>query len=78
MGLMQQFSQYNQPNQLGQSMAMLRSLMQGDTSAAVENLAKSNPQFAQFLSQRNNMTVEQAFKSYGYDLNQIMGIINNS
>jgi len=78
MGLMQQLNQFSQPNQLSQSMATLRSLMQGDTSAAVESLAKSNPQFAQFLSQRNSMTVEQAFKSYGYDLNQILGLINNS
>lgn len=51
--------------------------MQGDTSAAVSNLAQSNPQFAQFLQQNSGRSIEEAFRSYGYDLNEVMGLINS-
>jgi hypothetical protein len=51
--------------------------MQGDTSAAVQNLAQTNPQFAQFLQQNKGRSVEDAFKAYGYDLSEVIGIINS-
>ena len=58
-------------------MAQLRSMLQGDTSALVSNLAKSNPQFAQFMAQNQGRTPEEAFKAYGYDFQQVMGILNS-
>jgi hypothetical protein len=63
--------------QLKAQMAQLRSLMQGDTSGAVQNLAQTNPQFAQFLQQNKGRSVEDAFKAYGYDLSEVLGIINS-
>ena len=58
-------------------MAQLRSMMQGDPAALISNLARSNPQFAQFLAQNQGRTPEEAFKAYGYDLHEVMGIINS-
>lgn len=52
-------------------------MLQGDTSALVSNLAQSNPQFAQFMAQNQGRTPEEAFKAYGYDFQQVMGIINS-
>lgn len=58
-------------------MAQLRSMMQGDPSALISNLAQSNPQFAQFMAQNQGRTPEEAFKAYGYDFQQVMNIINS-
>ena len=58
-------------------MAQLRSMLQGDTSALVSNLAQSNPQFAQFMAQNQGKSPEEAFKAYGYDFKQVMGILNS-
>lgn len=58
-------------------MAQLRSMMQGDPSALISNLAQSNPQFAQFMAQNRGKSPEEAFKAYGYDFQQVMGIINS-
>lgn len=58
-------------------MSMLRQMMQGDTSALVSNLAQTNPQFAQFLSQMRGKSPQEAFRQFGYDLNEVMGIINS-
>lgn len=82
MGLMQQFQpQQYQPQapqmELKARMSQLRSMLQGDTSALVSNLAQSNPQFAQFLAQNQGRTPQEAFKAYGYDFSQVMGIINS-
>lgn len=52
-------------------------MMQGDPSALISNLAQSNPNFAQFLAQNRGRTPEEAFKAYGYDLHEVMGIINS-
>ena len=52
-------------------------MMQGDTSAAVQGLAQSNPQFAQFLRQNQGKSISEAFESYGYDLNEVMGLIKS-
>ena len=74
MALMDQF----QPQQgLKAQMAQLRQMMQGDTSAAVSGLAQSNPAFAQFLRQNQGRSIEDAFRAYGYDLNEVMGLINS-
>jgi hypothetical protein len=52
-------------------------MMQGDTSALVSNLAQTNPQFAQFLSQMRGKSPQAAFRQVGYALNEVMGIINS-
>lgn len=52
-------------------------MMQGDPSALISNLAKSNPQFAQFMAQNQGRTPQEAFKAYGYDFQQVMNIINS-
>lgn len=81
MAFMDQFRQASQPRatqpSIKSQLSQLRSLMQGDTSAAVSNLAQSNPQFAQFLQQNSGRSIEEAFRSYGYDLNEVMGLINS-
>jgi hypothetical protein len=58
-------------------MAQFKSLMQGDTSAAVSGLLQSNPNFAQFVAQNQGKSISEAFKSYGYDLNEVMSLINS-
>lgn len=63
--------------ELRAKMAQLRSMLQGDTSALISNLAQTNPQFAQFVAQNQGKTPEEAFKAYGYDFQQVMGIINS-
>jgi len=74
MGFTQQF----QPqSSLKSQMAQLKSLMQGDTSAAVSGLLQSNPRFAQFVAQNQGKSISEAFKSYGYDLNEVMSLINS-
>lgn len=77
MGFMQQFQPQAPQLNLKAQMAQLRSMMQGDPSALISNLAQSNPQFAQFLAQNRGRTPEEAFKAYGYDLHEVMGIINS-
>lgn len=82
MAFMDQFRRASQPQQAPQpsiksQLSQLRSLMQGDTSAAVSNLAQSNPQFAQFLQQNSGKSIEEAFKAYGYDLSEVLGLINS-
>ena len=52
-------------------------MLQGDTSALVSNLAQSNPQFAQFMAQNQGKSPEEAFRAYGYDFKQVMGILNS-
>jgi hypothetical protein len=74
MAFMQQFQQQNQ---LSQQMSTLRSILQGDTSAMVQSLAQSNPSFAQFMAQNRGKTPEEAFKAYGYDLSEVLGLINS-
>ena len=58
-------------------MAQLRSMMQGDPSALLANLAQTNPQFAQFMAQNRGRTPQEAFEAYGYDYQQVMNIINS-
>ena len=77
MGFMQQFQPQAPQLNLKAQMAQLRSMMQGDPSALISNLARSNPQFAQFLAQNQGRTPEEAFKAYGYDLHEVMGLINS-
>ena len=43
----------------------------------VQQLAQSNPQFAQFVAQNRGRTPQEAFKAYGYDFSQVMGLINS-
>lgn len=43
----------------------------------VQKLAQSNPQFAQFVMQNRGKTPQEAFKAYGYDFQQVMGLINS-
>ena len=56
---------------------MLRSMMQGDPSSIISNLAQTNPQFARFLQENKGRTPEEAFRAYGYDLDEVMGIVNS-
>lgn len=77
MGFMQQFQPQTPQLDVKARMAQLRSMMQGDPSALVSNLARSNPQFAQFLAQNQGRSPEEAFKAYGYDFQQVMSIINS-
>ena len=58
-------------------MAQLRSMMQGDPSALISNLAQTNPMFAQFISQNKGRTPQEAFKAYGYDFNEVLRLINS-
>lgn len=44
----------------------------------VSSLAQSNPRFAQFVAQNRGKTPQEAFRDYGYDFGQVMGIINGS
>lgn len=63
--------------ELKAKMSQLRSMLQGDTSVLISNLAQTNPQFAQFMAQNQGRTPEEAFRAYGYDFSQVMGIINS-
>ncbi len=50
---------------------------QAAASATIGNLAQTNPAFAQFMAQNNGRTLEEAFKHYGYDLKEVLGLINS-
>jgi len=52
--------------------------MQGDASALAQSLERSNPAFARFVAENSGRTPEEAFKAYGYDLTEVMNLINNS
>lgn len=65
-----------QPTELKARMSMLRQMMQGDPSQIISNLRQTNPQFARFEQQMQGKTPEEAFKAFGYDLNEVMSIIN--
>lgn len=56
---------------------MLRQMMQGDPSPVIDNLARTNPQFAQFLQQNQGRTPQEAFKAYGYDFDEVVRLINS-
>jgi hypothetical protein len=43
----------------------------------VSQLAQTNPQFAQFIAQNRGKTPQEAFEAYGYDFQQVMGLINS-
>lgn len=74
MAFMQQFQQ---ANQLSQRMTTLRQLLQGDAGALAQSLERSNPAFAQFVAENRGRTPEQAFQAYGYDLKEVMDLINS-
>lgn len=76
MGFMQQFQQNPQQTSLTNQLATLRQLLRGDNEAAIGNLMQSNPNFAQFMSQHKGQSVRDAFRSYGYDLGEILNLIN--
>lgn len=63
--------------QLKARMAQLRSMMQGDPSALISNLAQTNPSFAQFLAQNRGRTPQEAFKAYGYDFDEVSRLVNS-
>lgn len=71
MGLMEQFQQ-------GGQISALRSILQGDTTAMVDQLTRVNPEFAQFVEQNRNKSPQQAFRDYGYDFSQVSSLINRS
>lgn len=52
-------------------------MMQGDPSPVLSNLARTNPQFAQFMAQNQGKTPEEAFKAYGYDFGEVSRLINS-
>ena len=52
-------------------------MMQGDPSALVSNLARSNPQFAQFLAQNQGRSPQEAFRAYGYNFDEVSRLINS-
>lgn len=70
-------NQFQQANQLSQRMATLRQLLQGDAGALAQSLERSNPAFAQFVAENKGRTPEQAFEAYGYDLTEVMNLINS-
>lgn len=70
-------SQFRQANQLSQRMATLRQLLQGDAGALAQSLERNNPAFAQFVAENRGKTPEEAFKAYGYDLAEVMNLINS-
>lgn len=78
MGFMQQFQQNPQQMGLATQMSTLRQLLQGDNAAALNSLLQNNPNFAQFVAQHKGQSVADAYRSYGYDLNEIMGLINGN
>lgn len=52
-------------------------MLGGDTSALLSNLTQTNPQFAQFVAQNQGKTPQEAFREYGYDFSEVMGLINS-
>jgi len=58
-------------------MSMLRQMMRGDSQPIINNLMQTNPDFARFASQLNGKTPQEAFKQFGYDFDEVMGLINS-
>lgn len=57
-------------------MSMLRQMLQGDGAALYSNLMQTNPDFARFAQQMQGKSPEDAFRSFGYDFGEVMGVIN--
>jgi hypothetical protein len=57
---------------------MFRRLAQGDTQSVLDNLVRTNPSFAQFMRQNQGKSIEQGFREYGYDLNEILSALNQT
>ena len=66
MGLMDQLRGSTQPDLLGR-MNALRSMANGNPSALLQHLLRTNPRFAQFYAQNQGKTPEQAFADNGLD-----------
>lgn len=47
----------------------------GDPSALMQHLMRTNPRFAQFVAQNQGKTPEQAFRENGLDWAQFRGIL---
>ena len=58
-------------------MAMLRQMMQGDPTPVINNLIQSNPDFAEFVRQNKGRTLQEAFKAYGYNFDEVRNLINS-
>lgn len=74
---MSQFQQ-QQPTQQQLIVDKLNSIKRafnGDSSAVVEYLKQTNPSFAAFANNLQGKTPEQAFKEFGLDYSQFIGIL---
>lgn len=90
MGFMDQFKPQSQQVQqpgLRERMATLRQIMQGDPSPLMNEFSKSGATctmpdgrrltFQQLASEMGGKTPAEAFSQCGYDLNEVMGLINS-
>ena len=79
MGFMQQFQQPQQfqnsgAAELKRTMQTLRNLMRGDHSQRINELLQTNPDFARLVN--SGQTLRDAYKAYGYDIDEVMSLIN--
>lgn len=77
---MQQFQQPNNPQTQGPStinerMADLKRIFDGNPQGLMNQLMRTNPQFAQFVAQNRGKTPEQAFRDNGIDLAKVRSLM---
>lgn len=60
---------------VGQIADIVRTLKNGNPQEIVSNLAKSNPQFAQFYAANKDKSVEQILRDNGVDFSTIMNLL---
>lgn len=60
----------NRPNPM-QELERIRSMANGNPSAAMDFLMQKNPQFRQFVEQNRGKTPEQIAQEHGIDMNTV-------
>lgn len=66
------------PMSLNDQLADLRRIFSGNPQGLMNQLMRSNPQFAQFVAQNQGKTPQQAFKDNGLDFAQVQQLIQKS
>lgn len=59
-------------------MADLRQIFNGNPQGLMNQLMRTNPQFAQFVAQNQNKTPQQAFRDNGLDFSEVQQLIQQS
>lgn len=75
MGMMVNSRPNSPMNNMGKIQQIMGMLRGGNPAEIAANLARQNPQFAQFVEANKNKTVEQLAQEYGIDMNMLRSLM---